>query len=809
MTTAEVIEMEQFICSVFFLPKKCYPRFNSLQKQALSFSPRFQATVEKFHKLTKTKETKDLQQIRKTVKNLADAKEVQVAIFGKFHVEISSRNLFTAKESKYLMPDCVPSRFTRNEWMAQSVQCSDTDGTPVAHVYIVFVHKNDKLQDLAQDIQEEMSSLCLPSFKSSLLFVGLDPSLKREDSSMKRFEQALRNVFHNTTKRNVRGEGKELDNEHRVYFKSSSYEDFISSEGELPKMIQTHLEWMVVQPLLDMKGIIDSNTRIYKKNSEETFQGPVAVEECLKKRCLETFLTNQRYIVDSLLGKFFFQEGIIDCEKMAQVLLENLAQVMQCLMVEVLAKIYGIKEYHFHEMLEGMVFKEGCSNIIRHCIRENLFQSLPSYLFNYECKNLEKEERKKLSCLFSEIHEKFLDELKKTADTDLKVIAEIVHKELEERVKPTERNLAIQQKQKFEIECILEQAMVSNRKSYQLPLTTRLKDELLRIEGVEGVAMIYGKLHVHIIDFSNVKQEKEVLRQIDEVIVKNRYWQSYKIGVITKKPQQFCCVGVNLYCPALDRHGTLGGFMVDMNENLYFLTCAHIVPNNVDVHVEIKQEETYSLTLGRSVKLQVGTENHMMVDSVDIMAVRVNAEQSSICIPFFKTADGNFGQSVMVQPFDSSLREYHNIYKWGAYTNLTRGILHTGNYNKELFSDCGLNNSKYIYVLIDKSPVDDDNNETFAMPGDSGAIVCAEGEDEIQTIAMIQGGDMEIRNGTLLEKYTLGFYLWCGLDKLLQRSSLNLTTVSFSEEKLRHVLQISKEKHRQFLINNVQGYRND
>ncbi|KAL3857081.1 hypothetical protein ACJMK2_011777 [Sinanodonta woodiana] len=300
----------------------------------------------------------------------------------------------------------------------------------------------------------------------------------------------------------------------------------------------------------------------------------------------------------------------------------------------------------------------------------------------------------------------------------------------------------------------------------------------IAIEGVEGLALICRELQVHITDFSDVQREKKVLHQIDEVFVKHKYCQSYKIGVITRKPEKYCSVGATLYCPALDRHGTLGGFMVDMNENLYFLTCAHIVPNNVDVRVEIPQE-AISLTIGRSVKLQVGEENHMSVDSVDIMAVRVNSEQNSICIPFYKKADGTFGPSVMAQPFDLSLKEYHNIYKWGACTHLTRGILHTGNYNKELFSDCGLYDSKYIYVLIERPPVDDDDNETFAKPGDSGAIVCAEGEDEIQTIAMIQGGDMNIRSSFIAVKYTLGFYLWSGLDKLLKRSDLYLTAVPF------------------------------
>ncbi|KAK3577876.1 hypothetical protein CHS0354_014548, partial [Potamilus streckersoni] len=99
----------------------------------------------------------------------------------------------------------------------------------------------------------------------------------------------------------------------------------------------------------------------------------------------------------------------------------------------------------------------------------------------------------------------------------------------------------------------------------------------------------------------------------------------------------------------------------------------------------------------------------------------------------------------MIQP---SLKELHDVYKWGAYTDLAHGILHEGHYRKELFAACSLTNKSYIYLLIESPPVDDDNHVTFALPGDSGAIICAEAENNyIQPVGMIQGGDMHVRTG--------------------------------------------------------------
>ncbi|KAK3598073.1 hypothetical protein CHS0354_027718 [Potamilus streckersoni] len=785
-TTKEMMDTEQFICSVFSLPNKCYPRFNKLHKQLLSIGQRFQVTVEKFHKLTQTEETGYLHHIRQTVQKMADTTAVQVAIFGKFHDEISSQNLVTAKDNNYLMPDCVPSRLRRNEWITRSAMCNDTEGKPVANVYMVYVDKNDNLQELALSIQKDIESFGLLSFSNLLLLVGMDPSIQKDGSSVKSFETALADVFQ--------------EKKFSSFFMSSTFEDLISSEGDMPKMIQLHLEQKVVQPLQDMLKLIESNTHMYRKNSEETFKGPVAIKESLKNRFSETFLNNQGYLLDVLLIKFSDQHGKMDHNKIAEVIIENLAQVLHCLMVEVLAKMYGIKEYRMHEMLEGMIFKEECRITLNNCIRQNLIVSLSQTYADYDCKSLQIEkERKKFCYLFFNMHsESFWDEVKKNADDGFVKIAYRVHAELEKRVMVIEKNLAIQQKLRFEIETV-----TSSYVSRQLPskdgVSSGLKDELLRIELVEGVVVVFGELQVHVKPFPSVQKEKEILKQIDDVMKKHKYWQNYRIGVIEKRPKPFYYVGSTLYCPAIDIHGTLGGFMVDMDNNLYFLTCAHVVPSNADVQVEIRGQRTEPITIGRSVCVQIPTDMlHISADSVDIMAVRVKDDQKPNCIPLFKTADGEFRPGIIVQPFDCSLKEFPAVYKWGAYTDLTHGILHEGHYSKDLFAACNLTDHQYIYVLAETPPVDDDNYVTFALPGDSGAIICAEAENNyIQLVGMIQGGDMHVRTGPAVDKYTLGFYLWCGLDKLLKRSGLNLVTKPILHEELRRQIpQFSTEKHR-------------
>ncbi|KAL3857084.1 hypothetical protein ACJMK2_011780 [Sinanodonta woodiana] len=571
---------------------------------------------------------------------------------------------------------------------------------------------------------------------------------------------------------------KDQNKKYNVHFmSSSSYEDLISSEGELPKIIQTHLEWRVIQAMFDMRGIIESKYCMYRKNSEDTFQGPDAIRESLEKRFMDIFLRNRECISDVLLGNFVFPKETLNCDKIAQVLLENLAQVMQCFTVEVLATIYGLKEYHLHNMLEEAQFKEECATIIGWCIKDKLLQLLKP-VFPHSPSVQLKTMRDKLSDQFSKQEDnKMLDELKQI---DYTKIANLAHKTLEEKIQPVMRNLLIQDKLKFEINSVLKQIVASNYKSYKLSpsidLGNELRNDLLSIAGVKHVMMVCGELQVHCTEYSSVENEKAVHEKIKEVIAEHRYSKNYKIGVVTKEPEQFYSVGSTLHSPVLNRRGTLGGYVKDIDGQLYCLTCAHVVPNDTDVQVEIRGQDIGPVTIGKSVIIKDPPERlRISVDCVDIMAVRIDPKQIQRCNLYFKTPDGEYSPCVQIHPFDSSLRELHNIYKWGATTNISFGLLHTGESNVELFTQICLNNQKkHVNVFVEPLPVDDDRQGPFAKPGDSGAIICAETLNKLQIIAMIQGGDMFVKTGLLLTNYTTGFYVWCGLDKLLMRSGLNL-----------------------------------
>ncbi|KAL3857083.1 hypothetical protein ACJMK2_011779 [Sinanodonta woodiana] len=859
MSSVEAMETEQFICSVFSLPKLCYSRFNKSRKEFLSVGQRFLVTLEKFHKLIKTEGTEDLQELKNCIKNLEDAEAVQVTIFGEFHDEISSRNLVTARNDKYLKMDCVPSRIQRNEWMAKSAQHTGDDGKPIVHIYMVYVHKKDNLQELAINIQNDKELFDLPTIKNLLFLVGLDPSIERKDPSIYTFEMFLRSIFHDTNTVEERP-GKDF----QVIFVSSLFEDLISSEGKLPMMIQQHLEWQVIQPLLKIRDLIEVNFRTYRKNSEEALQGPDVVYEFLKQRFLEMFKNDPRCIISMLFDKLCFREGMVDCEKMTHVLLEVLAQVLQYLMVEVLAKVYGIKDYRLHQMLEEMVFQKECINIIKDSFRDSLLKSLPPDLFHYECKVLqEEEERKKICELFSKTdHESFLKELEKVADNDLKKLANRVHEELQKRVMAIERNLAVQHKLRFETESILKETIAAHYISNLLPssscLSEGLKGDLLRTKDVTGVAMVFGELHIHVIDCSeeqkkviseeqkkviaeeqsqvfseeqkkviseeqkkviskeknkviSEEQKRVILEGIKKTIAKHKYWHTYKIGFITKKPDYYHSVGIGLISHKFLRRGTLGGFMTDLDNNLYCLTCAHVIPEgNVDVYIENNGQTM----IGQSVNVEIppGVPPDvppLSVDAVDITAVKVKPDQIPRCNPFFKTPDDSYGPCQMLPALDYSFGEHHHVYKWGARTNLTYGTLHTGYYNNSLFKGGVLD--KYTYILVeplpvddgpltdddkpllvdDESfPVDDTSSRYFAKPGDSGAIICAEGEGScVQTIAVVQGGEMHVKETISSINYSIGFYLWCALDKLMMRSNLDLCAVHFDEAKLQQCLR--------------------
>ncbi|KAK3577878.1 hypothetical protein CHS0354_014550 [Potamilus streckersoni] len=226
----------------------------------------------------------------------------------------------------------------------------------------------------------------------------------------------------------------------------------------------------------------------------------------------------------------------------------------------------------------------------------------------------------------------------------------------------------------------MKQTVASNYITCQLPpsLIAGLKDDLIRIDRFEGIAMFCGELHVHYTLFFSEKKKKEILKQISNAIAKHRYGQSCKIGIITRKPKLFYSVGSTLHYPQLKRRGTLGGFMIDTDGHLHSLTCAHVVPDDADVQVEINGQQIEPITIGRSVSMNVQEEKPCITAHIaDIMAVKVSSDQIPSCIPFFKTVDGESESSVKIQPFDDSLRECLQIgnsnqpYTWSfAYRRL-------------------------------------------------------------------------------------------------------------------------------------------
>lgn len=287
-----------------------------------------------------------------------------------------------------------------------------------------------------------------------------------------------------------------------------------------------------------------------------------------------------------------------------------------------------------------------------------------------------------------------------------------------------------------------------------------------RISGVYAVGTMYGELEIHAT--SNIIEVKE---SVSELIEQHKFNYPYRVRSVIHTPQvlagQVVEHGGTIECPSVHnkgvfRKGTLGGF-VDSNDNqLYALTCAHVVSGegNIEQSVFIKngsERRQLFATSHPRMTILTGEEPNAFVD---IAAAKVIDNVRHKCTKFLKDDDG---MEAIAELFTETPQQLfgREIFKYGASTNFTRGIVCCCDYC--LFNAGDVND---YFILIDCLP--DSVNAHYAQPGDSGSINCIvlveKNKKIIKAVSMLSAGEFELEGFD--NKLCLSFLLSKGLDKL-------------------------------------------
>ncbi|KAH3706893.1 uncharacterized protein LOC127857867 isoform X3 [Dreissena polymorpha] len=243
------------------------------------------------------------------------------------------------------------------------------------------------------------------------------------------------------------------------------------------------------------------------------------------------------------------------------------------------------------------------------------------------------------------------------------------------------------------------------------------------------------------------------------------------------------------------RFGTLGGFVTDDSGNLFGLTCAHVVDSPCPKHEVYKCEgEIYRRFATSSPKMTFHFGENPSFALVDFAAVQVENGAYKSCNQYIKDEDGLHWSWTVYEGKHSNLVG-KRVYKYGAYSGLTRGLIACPDLELPC-SDLPCAQTDMYLIMIDnlpdalpQSPNDPDvlPQGPFSKKGDSGSLVCFQHvlsneqlirnseQKTITVLSMIQCGEMEVYGKS--SSQSLSFMLATGLRCLFKKSNVNLTCV--------------------------------
>lgn len=181
-------------------------------------------------------------------------------------------------------------------------------------------------------------------------------------------------------------------------------------------------------------------------------------------------------------------------------------------------------------------------------------------------------------------------------------------------------------------------------------------------------------------------------------------------------------------------------------------------------HVAIRQNEN-KLFYGQIYFADILKPN--LKTNVDIAVAVIHEQHRETCKQEFKTQKGTILPCVLV-PSSDTLRDSAGefVHIWGAKSKPGRGIIHSVQYGGYGIDGC-------LITIRNR-----DKSENFAMPGDSGSVVCkiSRNGKELYALGMLIGGDYKERgeDATKTEKKYVAFEMQYGIENILRAYGLKI-----------------------------------
>ena len=209
-------------------------------------------------------------------------------------------------------------------------------------------------------------------------------------------------------------------------------------------------------------------------------------------------------------------------------------------------------------------------------------------------------------------------------------------------------------------------------------------------------------------------------------------------------------------------YGTLGCFVkgkhiIDSNEKLYALSCAHVFPDGCHPVVKISRAHPPSNweIIGNFIpEFKLRRELH-----VDIAAIALTVAEQKLnhCL---KNSHGSDKWRSTLHEGDIKDILGFQVYKWGPVSNCTRGLISSVNYLSRDF-----NSELNVFIKTQT-----ETPEKFSSEGDSGSVVCFDAPtDETVEVVSLLNGEMTVTT-TESQEFSYSIHLKKNLVKLSEQS---------------------------------------
>ena len=282
-----------------------------------------------------------------------------------------------------------------------------------------------------------------------------------------------------------------------------------------------------------------------------------------------------------------------------------------------------------------------------------------------------------------------------------------------------------------------------------------------------------GKLVVHIKEGSPV-DEKGITKKVMSILMKSD--QQYFVSRLQVKRIRLSnnakgtfesghrlCVNGSFGQAAGDIYGTLGCFVKgksigSSSEQLYALSCAHVFPDGCNEVVRVARGNLHDT-------LEIlGHINHpfklLRDHKVDIAAIAVTQDAKQNCLHSLKNSDNCDVWKSALHEGDLNAILGFQVYKWGAKSDFTRGLICSVNY-----ANLGFDSQFNVFIKSES-----ESSEPFSSEGDSGSAVCFDepSEETVQVLSLVNGEITAIATGKHECSYTV--HLKKNLEELSKQS---------------------------------------